>query len=82
MSKLIKKFQTPSGPIEYIRMPEEEFDWMNYMFWSDPSNPKYKWFLQYAKDKYGRQGDTQLPEVVIGGKRPEKTLKENAKETA
>jgi hypothetical protein len=46
--KLIKKFQTPSGPIEYVGMPKEEFDWMNHMFWSDPNNPKYKWFLQYS----------------------------------
>jgi hypothetical protein len=61
-------------------MPKEEFDWMNHMFWSDPNNPKYKWFLQYAKDKYGRQVDTRLPEVVVEAKRPEKTLAENAKE--
>ena len=54
MSK-IKKFQTPSGPIEYVGMPKEEFDWMNHMFWSDTNNPKYKQFLQYDKDKYGRQ---------------------------
>lgn len=82
MSKLIKKFRQPAGPIEYIGMPKEEFDWMVYMFENDPNNPKYKWFLQYAKDKYERQGDTRLPEVVIEAKRPEKTLKENAKETA
>ncbi len=78
--KLIKKFQTPSGPIEYVGMPKNEWDWMTYMYMADSNNPKYKWFLQYAKDKYGRQVDTRLPEVVIEGKRPEKTLAENAKE--
>lgn len=78
--KLIPKCQNPAGPIEYVGMPKEEFDWMNHMFWNDPDNPKYKWFLQYAKDKYGRQGDTRLPEVVVEAKRPEKTLAENAKE--
>lgn len=80
MSKLIKKFQNPSGPIELVGMPQNERDWVDYMFMADPNNPKYKQFLQYAKDKYGRQGDTQLPEVVIEGKRLEKTLAENAKE--
>lgn len=78
--KLIPKCQNPAGSIEYVGMPKEEFDWMNYMFWNDPDNPKYKWFLQYAKNKYGRQGDIRLPEVVIEAKRPEKTLAENAKE--
>lgn len=80
MNKLIKKCQNPSGPIEYVGMPQNEWDWITYMQMADPNNPKYKWFLQYAKDKYGRQGDTRLPEVVIEAKRPEKTLAENAKE--
>ena len=78
--KLIKKYK---GGDTFIGLLPEEQEYLDYIFTVKGTNsPEYNQFKQAMINKYGNRTESslRLPEVIIEGKRPEKTLADNAKE--